>query len=132
MDRRYDKLLRSYDDPKQLYQRLADDKDLLGFVLVNAFLKYKGLERCDCDPDKDDCHHYPAYRKQHQELRVDFWAQFTAEFCDCGTAPASAVLPPLHLDDCNLRRAWRDMQKTWGPYILRKNKEFLHEARLNR
>ena len=36
-----------------------------------------------------------------------------------------------HRADCNVSRAWQDIQKTWGPYILRKKKEF-HEAWLNR
>ena len=49
MDRWLDKLVRTYDDPKQLYQRVVDDRDLLGFVLVSAFLAFNGLERCGCD-----------------------------------------------------------------------------------
>ena len=36
-----------------------------------------------------------------------------------------------HPEDCNWERAWRDIDKTWGPYALRKKKEF-REAWLNR
>ncbi len=57
MDRKLDRLLRLYeDDPKQLYQRL-DDRDLLGFVLVNSFLRYNG-PRCSCDARTSS--HYPG------------------------------------------------------------------------
>ena len=123
------------DDPEQLLQRVVDDKDLLGFALVTPFLVYKGLERCSCDrrnssvppdvfPHKEDCD-YPAYLRQRHELFHGFSAQIVAELCDCGRTPAS------HLEDCNYTRASQDMKKTWGPYILRKTREF-REARVNR
>ena len=138
MDRRYDKLLRTYGDPKQLYQRVFDDRDLVGFVLVTEFLAYSGLERCDCDartlsgsPDvnahKGSCG-YTHYVEQHDELVNDFSTQFKAALCDCGGDPKWDF---SHSEDCNLERASGDMQKTWGPYILRKKKEF-HAAWLNR
>ncbi len=47
MDRRIDKLLRTYDEPEQFFKRVVDDRDLLGFVLVGSFLKYNG-PRCSC------------------------------------------------------------------------------------
>ena len=167
MDRRYDKLLRSYGDPEKLFQRLVDDKDLLGFVLAIEFLKYNGVERCSCDVRSssefsvlflghaEDCD-YTTYLKQHLKLLDDFTTRFVAELCDCGIwvsilgrRRTKTALSPSEVQisweypvlfsghhgfsrDCNLTRAWRDMRKTWGPYILRKEKEFLHEAQLNR
>ncbi len=136
MDRRYDKLLRTYDEPEKLFQRVVDDGDLLGFVLVNAY--------------------YRTYRKQHWEQFHDFWDQFEAALCDCETAPLPSARRQLsweypvlfsrdlklvfsghrvvflyHPEDCSLTRVSRDIEKTWGPYILRKTKEF-REARVNR
>ena len=157
MDRRYDKLLRSYEDePKQFCQRVVDDRDLLGFVLVIAFLTYNGLDRCSCgaraasgfpasffDYHKEDCD-YKAYQKQHGELFADVSAQIEAEFCDCGSNPRMSSffvrsqqgeffweVGFLHPEHCNFARASRDIRKTWGPYIRRKDTEF-HEAWLNR
>lgn len=129
MDRKLEKLLRTYDDdPKQIFQRVIDDRDLLGFVLVHSFLVFKGLDRCSCDArtssdhpgslyhHEEDCD-FRSYLKPYQELYADFWDQIGADFCDCGRAPD-------HREDCNYMRASRDMQKTWGPYIMRKTKEF--------
>ena len=132
MDRRYDRLLRTYDDPKQLYQRVVDDKDLLGLVLVELFMMYNELDRCSCGAraassfsvrHQDDCD-FMTYWKQCKELFDDFNAQIEAALCDCGRAPR-------HPADCNSQRASRDMWTTWGPYIMRKEKEF-YEAQLNR
>ena len=146
MDRRYDKLLRSHeDDPKQLYQKVVDDRDLLGFALVNSFLECKGLDRfCSCDATttselpisffdhKEDCD-YRTYLKQHWELFHDFWAQIGAEFCDCTFFYSGhrEVFFSRHPEDCNFARAWQDVWTTWGPYILRKTKEY-REAWVNR
>ena len=151
MDRKLDKLLRSYeDDPKQLRERLVDDRDLLGFVLVDSLAKYNGPGRCVCYARtstglvyKDDCPSTP-YRKQHQQLFHDYWAQIGAELCDCETAPAPLLRYPIieegagayrvfsdHPEDCSWERASRDIEKKWAPYILRKTKEF-REARRNR
>ena len=136
MDRRYDKLLRTYDDPKQLYQRLVDDRDLLGFALVHTFLKYKGFDHCSCtnttsaeDWHNEDCD-YPTYQKQCRELYAGFRTQIVAAFCDCG-GPATLSIS-AHPEDCNFARARQDMYTTWGPYIRRKNKELLRKAWLNR
>ena len=160
MDRRYDRLLRSYDDPEKLFQRVVDDRDLLGFFLVNSFLSYNG-PRCSCgagaasgfsalvlpNPHKDDCES-TAYWIQHLELLDGFWSQIVAELCDCETAALRSVRIPMietnatvssgdrvvfsgHSADCNFTRASQDIQKTWGPYIGRKTKKFL-EAWLNR
>lgn len=77
MDRKLDRLLRSYeDDPKKLCKRLADDRDLLGFFLVDSFARYKGLGRY----------------AQHQQVFDHFWPQIEAEFCSCGRAPSRPSL----------------------------------------
>ena len=146
MDRRIDKLLRTYDDPKQLYQRVVDDRDLLGFFLVELFLESKGLDHCSCPrtasrirgssrAHKEDCD-YTTYLTQHHELFDDFWSQIAAELCDCGIAPSLFSITEEgdftgHRPDCNLTRDWQDIHKTRGPYMLRKRKEF-REEQLNR
>ena len=113
MDRRYDKLFRSHeDDPEQLYQRVVDDRDLLGFEIVCWFLMYNN--------------------EQYQQLFDHFRRQIEAELCDCGRAlDLHYFVASLHPEDCNFARAWQDMQKTWGSYLVRKKKEF-REARRNR
>ena len=151
MDRRLDRLLRLYEaEPKQFCQRVVDDRDLLGFSLVNSFLACRGLERCSCRARASSAFPFvgheqgcdsTAYLKQRVELLDGCSTQFEAEFCDCGRAPTPLLLYTTteegavvfygHPEDCNLMRASRDMKKTWGPYILRKTKEF-REAWLNR
>ena len=145
MDRRYHRLLRAYDNPEKLFQRVVDDRDLLGFFLVWSFLRYKGLDRCGCGAraasefpgwfrhHKEDCD-YRSYYKQHEEMLYDFATQIEAELCDCGTPPPRhfiMVLNQKHPENCNLTRAWQDIQTTWEPYLLRKTKE-IREAWLNR
>ena len=139
LDRRYDRLLRLYDDPEKLFQRVVDDRDLLGFALVESFLLYKGFDRCSCGArtasefyemffdHKGDCG-YTTYRTQQGELSHDFWAQFEPALCDCGAASSGVLLHPA---DCSFGRALGDIDKTWGPYIRRKTNEF-REAWLNR
>ena len=72
MDRRYDRLLRLYkDDPEQLYQRVFDDRDLLGFFLVRQFLMYKALDRCDCGArTAPDSSGLPLHQRRLTEVRA--------------------------------------------------------------
>ncbi len=108
MDRKLARLLRLYeDDPKQLYQRVVDDKDLLGFALVHSFLWCKGLDRCSCGVGAASSfsrlvlpihqHHCDSapYLKQYLELLVDFHRRIQAELCDCETVAFRSVRFPI-------------------------------------
>ena len=128
MDRRIDKLLRTYDDPKQLFQRAVDDRDPVGSLvrlfLVRAFLL--GLGHCSCEPTgrghKEDCE-LEVYAKKLSRME----SRFAMPYCDCGVLKRlfsnSRLICGVHPDSCPYERAMHNIREHWDPYLERKTRE---------
>ena len=127
-DRRIDKLLRTYDDPEQLFKRLVDDRDLVGLIVFSAL-------NCRCSP---------AVCDDRRRLAAGWFGsmfRFAIEVCDCGTYPLRD-LPDLHSpgyswdlgheESCKFRHAWRNVQQSWGSYIKRKKEEIREKTAAQR
>ena len=124
MDRRFDKLLRTYDDPKQLYQRLVDDRDLLGLLVFSAL-------RCGCG--RQLCEVASLLYGWGESMN-----QLAKEICDCRANERVAIWNPKnrsvwgghHSERCEYWQTFEGVEKRWGPYMERKRKEIREKAEL--
>ena len=117
MDRRIDRLLRTYEEPKQLFKRLVDDRDLLGLFVFSALWCGYGM-------------------KEHGSLWHESMDRLAEEICDSDCNWSNRTIGgPVSLgrfprrERCKYRQAREKVWKRWGPYMERKGKEICEKAK---